>query len=110
MLSPKQSVEPVELSIPTTSVVLPRRLGLSVVVPPEAHSGPDGFPGEKSRLRSDAAALRGNLRPRRGSGVFARERRRGGRHGQRWPGATKAGPEIPSPTSGASEGFPGLRF
>ena len=28
-----------ELSIPTTFVVLPRRLGLCAVVPPEAHSG-----------------------------------------------------------------------
>ena len=30
------------------SVELPRRIGLCAVVPPEAHSGPDGLPGKKA--------------------------------------------------------------
>ena len=47
------------------------------------------------RLRPNAAALRGGQRPARGCGFFALERRRGGRQGQRWPGASKAGPGNP---------------
>ena len=45
----------------------------------------DGFPGE-SRLRPNAAAPGGGQRPRRGCGVAAEQRRRGGRQGQIWPG------------------------
>ena len=45
-------------------------------------------PGE-SRLRPNAAALGGNLRPRRGCRAFTFERRRGGRRGQLRPGASK---------------------
>ena len=42
----------------------------------------------KKRLRPNAAALGGAQRPRRGCGVVAEQRRRGGRQGEWWPGAS----------------------
>ena len=47
------------------------------------------------RLRPNAAALGGE--PGRGEGcrVPALKRSHAGRHGQQWPGASEAGPEIP---------------
>ena len=48
---------------------------------------PTGF-RRKSHLRFDAAALGGGERPRRGCGVCDLQRRRGGRQGQGWPGAS----------------------
>ena len=83
------SVERVELSIPTTSLVLPRRLGLSNVVP-EAHSGPDGLP-DKNRLRFDAAARCGVERPGRQCEDFAFEGCHGGRQDEQWPGPQRQG-------------------
>ena len=64
---------------------------------------PDGFPG-KSALRPNAAALGGGRRPRRGCGVAAEQRRRGGRQGERWPGpqSAKRAPDIESRTWGVS--------
>ena len=59
--------------------------------PAASATAADG-PRRKSRLRPNAAARRGAQRPRRGGGVFAEQRRRGGRQGQRWPGASEAGP------------------
>ena len=103
------SVERVELRIPTTSVVLPRRIGLTL----EAHSGPDVLPGKK-RLRCDAAALCGEQRPRCGCGAVAEQRRRGGRQDRRQerqrpgPQSGKQAPDIESANLGTSEGFSGL--
>ena len=80
--------------------------------PPEAHSGPDGLLG-KSRLRRNAAAQGGALRPRRGCGAFALQRRRGGRQGERRPGpqSGKQAPDIESRRLGAPQKtFPGLKF
>ena len=54
---------------------------------PQRPTGPG-----KSRLRPNAAARRGTQRPHSGGGAFAEQRRRGGRQGQRWPGASEAGP------------------
>ena len=50
---------------------------------------PLGRRPRESRLRWNAAALGGSLRPRRGCRAFALQRRRGRRQEQRWPGASK---------------------
>ena len=103
MLSPETfivrlSVEPVELSF--------------VQLSSSPRLRPLGRRPRESRLRPNAAGVRGRQRPRRGCRAFALDRRRGGRQGQRWPGASKreAGPEIESPIWGTSEGFSCLKF
>ena len=59
----------------------------------------------ENRLRLEAAPQGGILRQGRGCAVFALKRGRGGCHDKRWPGASEAGPEIPSPTRGTSTRF-----
>ena len=49
---------------------------------------------QKKRLRLDAAAPGGGLRPRHGCAV-AEQRRRGGRREQRWPGAQSGEVQAP---------------
>ena len=60
-------------------------------------------------MRPNAAVLGGGHRPRRGGGVFAVERRRGGRQGQRWPGPRAQKIEAPQ-FGGISEGFLSLEI
>ena len=67
----------------------------------------------KSRLRPNAAALCGRRRPRRRCGVFDLQRRRGGRQGRQWPGASirEAGARHRvSPTWGTSKSVSGGKF
>ena len=66
--------------------------------------------GPGNCLRRNAAPHGGAHRQSRGCRALALERGRGGRRELRWPGASKAGPEIGSPTWGISEGFKGLKF
>ena len=85
------SVERVELRIPTTFVVLPQRLGLCALVSAGSPQRPRRASREKAALRPHAAALGGALRPRRGCGASALQRRRGGRQDEQRPGASIPG-------------------
>ena len=62
------------------------------------------------RLRLDAAPRGCEQGRGEGCAVLGLKRRRGGCHGQQWPGAPEEGPEIPSPTWGTSESVSGLKF
>ena len=91
----------IELSIPITSVVLPRRIGLCAVARRKPTAALTGFPG-RNRLRLHAAAPGGGQRPRRGCRAVALKRCRRGRQDERWPGASirEAGRDIESPWLG----------
>ena len=78
--------------------------------PPAASATAADGPRRKSCPRQHAAARGGAERPRRSGGVFAEQRRRGGRQGRRWPGASEAGPRKSRLRCGISVGFPSLEI
>ena len=90
--------------LPTTYVV-PRHRHLL----PSSAGSHSGRPAVGKRLRWNTAPCGGVQRRRRGCRAFALERGRGGRRERLWPGASKAGAEIDSPTWG-HKSFSGLKF
>ena len=108
LLSPKHSSFVCGLNghraqLPTPSVRHPHCIGLCTLSYRRKPTAARRLPGKK-RLRRNAAAPCGVLRPRRGCGVAAEQRRRGGRQGERWPGpqSAKRAPDIESRTWGVS--------
>ena len=115
MFFPLNSFEDVESKTFIVRLSVERVIELSCAqrssFPAASATAADG-PRRKSRLRRHAAARRGGPRPRRGGRVFAVERRRGGRQGHQWPGASEAGPRksrLPQ-FWGISEGLPSLEI